>query len=191
MYAPGWRDINLHTTSVPDFEASMNTITGIWTHFRRLLKRDPVKTTSSGTFEFREFTEADQPLYDSFKLKNPLNTFRYPSYWVVDKKRRAELVSFGGCGDLPEEYGEPPNFYTLVWKGQVIDIETYKKFSGHKGLNTYAFHVSRISLSKKLFPYEHEVLLLIREALFENQRGLILPNSLLAISFYIPQPDYF
>lgn len=40
-------------------------------------------------FEVQKFTEADQPRYDSFKLRNTLNTFKYPQSWVVDKEREA------------------------------------------------------------------------------------------------------
>lgn len=77
------------------------------------------------TFVLQQFTEANQPKYDSLHLSNPLNTFRYPSDWVVDEVHDALMVEFGGRGDLPPESAEPPNFYAFVLHGQIVELEVY------------------------------------------------------------------
>ena len=74
-------------------------------------------------FVLHKFTDADKAKYDNLQLKRPTHAFPYPLNWVLDEEHDALMVSFGGSGELPPERGEPPNFYCLVWGGQVIEIE--------------------------------------------------------------------
>lgn len=74
-------------------------------------------------FVYKQFTEADQPKYDSCNIKNYLRTFTYPYEWVVDEEIDAWFVPLGGRGSQPESHGEPPSFFVLVWKSQPIYFE--------------------------------------------------------------------
>lgn len=76
-------------------------------------------------FVLKKFNEADQPKYDALHLKNRLSTFRYPMHWEVDEDRDAVFVVFGGRGHSRPEYGEPPNFHALVWRGHTIELEGF------------------------------------------------------------------
>lgn len=85
-------------------------------------------------FEGQRFTEADQLRYDSFGLENPLNSFKYPRWWVVDQAREAYLVSFGGQGYGEEINDHPPNYYALIWGAHVITFEARHKVITRPGI---------------------------------------------------------
>lgn len=133
-------------------------------------------------FVFQKFTEADQSKYESLMLKNPLNTFRYPSYWVVDEERGALMISFGGHGDTNGEYGQPPDYFALIWRNHVLSFEARHKFEpqpstiessgGNRKLCVYKYRVNDIAIPKNLTSETPFVISLIRESLLTERQGL-------------------
>src|SRR4051812_44721354 len=102
-------------------------------------------------FEFKKFTEADQPKYDSLHLKNPVHTFKYPPNWVVDDENDALMIGFGGQGYRPPEDCAPPYFYALVWKDKLIKMEGYlKREFPEKGKRIVLYEMTRVVIPKEL-----------------------------------------
>lgn len=72
---------------------------------------------------------------DSARAKELLKAI--PKHWVlsmspihvIDVDSDLVFLELGGKGDLPPEYGEPPSYYALLWKGEAV------LFSGHDKKN--------------------------------------------------------
>ena len=73
-------------------------------------------------FEARDFLNEDCALYDSLNITAPIYNVRYPECWLIDKYRSTYFIPFGGRGDYPAGYGEPPSYYGFVSDGKVVYV---------------------------------------------------------------------
>lgn len=85
-------------------------------------------------FIYEKLTEEDKGFFDSFgffepPLVSPFFQSGAPTHWVSDREREIYLVCLGGQG-YRFDYEYPPTYYYLIWQGQLIKIETYRKGEG-------------------------------------------------------------
>lgn len=119
-------------------------------------------------FELKKFTAADEALYKSFKIVNPLRVFVYPDEWIVDIVRDAYCVVLGGRGNLPQDAGEPPTYNVLVLNERNINFETHerlKRISEEDKRCNWHVDITRISMPKDFEVRGSEIESLIAEAL--------------------------
>ena len=136
------------------------------------------------TFAFKKFFDSDRPKYDSLHLNNRLNTFQYPSIWVVDEERGALMIEFGGRGTLDPEFGEPPNFYALSWQGQVIELEGYHKISyPSKGKRQVYYQMTRMVVPKELEYCMEDIISMLHEAILVSWNGRGIATDAVQLEF--------
>ncbi|MEK3793113.1 hypothetical protein MKX42_15395 [Paenibacillus sp. FSL R7-0204] len=76
-----------------------------------------------------KITAADREWFNSFQLKDPFTRKSLESRsWTIDRERDAFLVGLGGQGDYESDV---PMYYALVWKGNVIGMDTYSTGTGN------------------------------------------------------------
>ncbi len=115
-------------------------------------------------------SEADKEKLKAFNFKNPVtHEIVSPMYWTIDRQRDVYLFGLGGQGSYDTEI---PRFYTLVWKGKKIGLQTFSKGKGdyQSGVELW-WKITGISVPESLRPQKEEVMQLIKEAIDAHGSG--------------------
>jgi len=115
-------------------------------------------------------SEKDKARYDSFGFKSPFTDEPVPAWkWTIDRERDIFLVPLGGRG---LEASEIPMYWILVWRGNVICFETYRRGRGNyqEGAELW-WRITRISMPEKLRCDSEKAIEIIREALDAHGSG--------------------
>lgn len=109
-------------------------------------------------------SEADQEMLKSYKFANPVTGEPVvPKRWTVDRERDIFLIGLGGRGAYVSEI---PMFYTLVWKGKRIGLQTYRDAKGDYQSGTELWwKITKINVPESLKPQEKMLIELIKEVI--------------------------
>ncbi len=107
--------------------------------------------------------ENDREYFNSFNLLSPFTDEPiFAREWTIDRERDAFLVGLAGQGTYESDI---PMFYALVWKKNVIILDTYSKGEGNysKGIEMW-WKITKIKAPDTLIKNMEEMLELIKEA---------------------------
>jgi hypothetical protein len=122
------------------------------------------KEKKTMAFVNEKVEEKDKLYFNSFNFESPFtkNKSIEPWKWTIDREQDAFLVGLGGQG---YEHSDIPEFFALVWKKNVIIMET---FSGGSGSNSTGVEVwwkiTSIKVPQNLIAEKDAVMELIKEA---------------------------
>jgi hypothetical protein len=121
-------------------------------------------------FVNEKISECDREYFYSLNLKSPFtDELVEPWKWTIDREREIFLVGLAGQGS---EHSEIPMYYALVWKKNVIIIET---FSG--GTGSYSTGVEKwwripsIRIPECMAAEKDKVVELVKEAFDAHGSG--------------------
>lgn len=109
-------------------------------------------------------SEADMDIFNSYKLESPFtaNLLIEPYKWTIDRERDVFLVSLGGQG---REHSEIPEYYALVWKKNIIIMETFSGGVGSASTGVEKWwKITSIKVPESLMQEKDTVMDLIKEA---------------------------
>jgi len=133
--------------------------------------------------------EKDIELFNLFNFKNPVSDEKLrPRKWTIDREREAFVVGLGGRGFYDSEI---PTFYALVWKRNVIILETYSKGQGNysTGIEMW-WKISKIKAPEILIQDQQTIINLIKGA-FDAQGFAYERDRVTRVNFdYIAKPSF-
>lgn len=111
-----------------------------------------------------KISAADREWFNSFQLKDPFTRKPLESRsWTIDRERDAFLVGLGGQGDYESDV---PMYYALVWKGNVIFMDTYSTGTGNVSSGIEMFwKITKIEAPGSLLQDHEQLIDLIKGAL--------------------------
>jgi hypothetical protein len=141
-------------------------------------------------FVNEEISEKDKEYFNSFNLKSPFtrNEPIEPWKWIIDRERDAFLVALGGQGYYESEI---PRFYALIWKKNIIKIETFRNGIGSfsTGVEIW-WKITKIEAPECMIEDNTEMVELIKEALDAEGSGG-RRDCVTRVNFdYIAEPRY-
>ncbi|PYG83911.1 hypothetical protein LY28_03759 [Ruminiclostridium sufflavum DSM 19573] len=122
-------------------------------------------------FIYEKISETDRQRLNSFNLVSPLTKNKpiAPSKWIIDRERDVFLVSLGGQGFYESEI---PRFYALIWKNNVVLVETFRNGVGSLSDGVeISWKITKIEAKESLLKDKDEMIELIKEGLDAEGSG--------------------
>lgn len=143
-------------------------------------------------FVNEKILEADMDMFNSFNLKSPFTRKPIePWMWTIDRERDIVLVEMEGQG---YEHSEIPMFYALVWKKNVIIMETFSWGKGNYTIGAEIWwKIRSIRIPESLIAEKDTIIKLIKEAFdaygSEHKRAHVKKVNFeyIATPFFMPE----